>query len=102
MKISIGLAQKYWICSGVTEYSDPPLKILAPALILQKIWVPQVNVLPLTQGAEAGLSLGLSLTLEPSDNRAIYPSTFSLNITFLSIFYAKENNFTIFQHIYHL
>ena len=29
---------------------------------------PHINVLPLTQGAEACLSSGLSLTLEPSDN----------------------------------
>ena len=25
---------------GVTEYSDPPLKILAPALISQRKWAP--------------------------------------------------------------
>ena len=50
----------------------------------------EILALPLTQGADACLSSGLSLTLEPSDNRTISPSTFPLNIIFCQFFMHKK------------
>ena len=67
------------------------------------VWSARLNhreilSLPLTQGAEACLSSGLPLTLEPSDN--LHPFSFG-QCNFLSISDVEENNFTISKHIYH-
>ena len=65
------------ILPGVTEYSDPPENPGTGPDFTENMGSPH-NVLPLTQGAEACLSSGLSLTLEPSDNRAISTLPFPL------------------------
>ena len=57
----------------ITEYCDPRENPGTSPDFTENMG-PHINVLPLTQGAEACLSLGLSLTLEPSDNGAISPS----------------------------
>ena len=84
----------------VTEYSDPPENPGTRSDFTENIG-PHINVLPLTLGAEACLSLGLFLTLESSDNRTISPSTFPLNITFFQFFMKRKFLFTFLQHIYH-
>ena len=62
--------------TGVTEYSDPPENPGTGPDFTENMGS-YINVLPLTQGTEACLSSGLSLTLGSSNNRAICPSTFS-------------------------
>ena len=75
----------FYVVTSVTEYSDTPENPGIGPNFTENMGL-QVNMLPLTQGAEAYLSSGLFLTLEPSDNRTIYHSTFSLNITFCQFF----------------
>ena len=60
----------------------------------------EILALPLIQGSEGCLSLGLPLTLEPSDNTHHFPYISPLNTSFCAFLYEKKWNFVNLFYFY--